>query len=232
MPMTYRLWRFRCLLGTLAAVVAITSVGCVPRTFVRKNPDDCDRGIRYYRPKPYLALRPLVNKNGEPVAGHVQISLEYLPDFSEEYSIHIRSGLGINNTSVTLDQGWNLTALNVELDSQTDENVKAAAALLGEVGGITKTGGGAESAFAVPAENVPLGYYEAVIGETCGKKQLYGFRYVGFMPYASCPLTACGTPQPYECQSDACQLYGLVFNEKGAMTFRPLGPLACETTTP
>jgi hypothetical protein len=214
--------------GGVAVVLVLTTllVGCLPRTFVRKHPDACDKGIRFYRPKPYLALRPHVDKNGTPVAGYVKIDLEYLPDFSEEYALHIRSGLGVNNTKVTLDQGWNLTSLNVELDSQTDENIEAIGALLGGVADVASTragkGNDGPEGFVVRASNVPLGYYEAVLGGPCGCKQLYGFRYVGFLPYSSCPLMACGTPQPYDCMAQQFELYGLMFDKHGVMRFELL----------
>ena len=72
---------------------------------------------------------------------------------------------------------------------------------------------------AVRASNVPLGLYEAVVstGPDC-KKRLYGFRYVGFMPYAACPLESCGVEQTSCCAGD---IYGLVM-EAGVMVFRPL----------
>ena len=72
---------------------------------------------------------------------------------------------------------------------------------------------------AVPASNVPIGLYEAVISKGCdGKKRLYGFRYVGFMPYSACPLESCGG------ETRPCfdgQVYGLVFDGK-QMTFKLL----------
>ena len=202
----------------------IIATGCMPRTFVRKNPSDCDKGIRYYRPKPYLALKPATDKDGKPVAGHVEISLAYLPDFSEEYSIHMRTGFGVNNTNITLYQGWNLTGLNVQLDSKTSENIEAIGSALSGVAGLAKAMPSNDS-FDVTAKDVPLGYYEAVIGKQCGRKHLYGFRYVGFMPFATCPMVACGTPQPYDCMAMQSELFGLVFDKKGVMTFKSLSSL-------
>lgn len=88
------------LIGALAGMLA--GLGCTPRTFVRKNPGPKDCGVRYYRPKPYLMVKPAVDRNGAPIPGFVSIETTVLPDFSEEYSIHIRSGLGNNKTSITL----------------------------------------------------------------------------------------------------------------------------------
>ncbi|MBU6275721.1 MAG: hypothetical protein KGQ61_03720 [Planctomycetes bacterium] len=211
-----------------ALVVALVAAGCVPRTFVRKNPLPTDKGIRYYRPKPYLKLAPFVNTvTGEASTTQVAIDLVYLPDFSEEYAIHARSGFGINNTSITLDQGWNLTGLDVQLDSQTDENLTALGSLIsslpaGAAGARMAAGG---EGFVVNATNVPLGFYEAVLGEgPCGK-QLYGFRYVGFMPFATCPTSGCGGPDGFDCHTGGQELYGLVF-ENGVMTFKPITEIA------
>ncbi len=209
------------------AVVALIACGCVPRTFVRRNPLPTDKGIRYYRPKPYLKVAPFVNAvTGEASTTQVAIDLVYMPDFSEEYSIHARSGFGINNTSITLDQGWNLTGLDVQLDSQTDENLTALGSLISSLptagAGLSRSAAG--EGFVVTATNVPLGFYEAVLGVgPCGK-QLYGFRYVGFMPYATCPTAGCGGPDGFDCQASGHELYGLVF-ENGVMTFKTISDI-------
>ena len=132
-----------------------------------------------------------IDKNGNPFGTRlVRISLAYLPDFSEEYSIDVRSGLGIANVGIKLEDGWNLTEINQELDSQTDENTKALAeCLLTAVGDVVPTASKGENlataSFTVPARNVPIGFYESIIGlDSRGCKRLYGFRYVGFVPFA------------------------------------------------
>lgn len=214
-------------------------MGC-PGVKVVKNPDATDEGIRYYRPKPYLLITP----EGESVKSedkttnkvtttttasdeYVSIDLQYLPDFSEEYSIHVRSGVGIANVGMKLENGWNLTEISQNLDSQTDENVKAAAELtkaFGEVFGGTSGGSGSQSAgakhkmkFVVRATNVPIGYYESVIGyDECGNKQLMGWKYVGFSPFGSCCLATCQNPNS--------AVYGLVF-EQGVMVFKDVTSL-------
>jgi hypothetical protein len=201
------------------------SSGCTPRIIVRQNPTADDQGIRYYRPKPYLLISALAN-NTNATADYVSITLDYLPDFSEEYSINVRPGLGLADVNIGLEDGWNLVSINQKLDSQTDETIKATGDLLKAVVSLPTSGAGQSAArpiINVPARNVPLGYYEAVIGKNRhGKKQLFGFRYVGFMPYQSCPTELCGsTSMPC---SDGL-LYGLTF-EAGVMTFKPLGEIA------
>ena len=208
------------LLAVLA--VSVLATGCVlPKTTVVRDPGPRDRGVRYYRPKPYLMVSPLVNRDGEPVAGFVTLETQMLPDFSEEYSIHVRTGLGTNETSITLADGWNLTGLNVNVDAQVDDNLRAVADVVGSVPVATE---GPAHRHTVRAINVPMGLYESVVSSgPDGRKRLYGFRYVGFFPYAPCPLQSGG---------EACQpcgaggIYGLAFDEEsGAMVFRSLEAL-------
>ncbi len=197
----------------LVLIAVVCLQGCNPRTIVKKDPGPHDRGVRYYRPKPYLFLKPLVAATGLPVPGHVSIEQVMLPDFSEEYSIHVRTGLGTNNTSIGLTEGWNLTTLNVVLDSQFDENLNAISNLVKSIPTTSLTAD--KVRVEVQATNVPMGLYEAVIAKGPDrKKRLYGFRYVGFMPFAGCPVEACGVDQ-FNCHEDV--LYGLVFSDKGMM---------------
>ncbi|QEF96618.1 hypothetical protein Mal15_06460 [Stieleria maiorica] len=230
--------------ATLLAATVICG-GCAPRVRVRQAPGPDDTGIRYYRPKPYLRVEPggSVVTQGKvstttPSDEFVAISLEYLPDFSEEYSIDVRPGLGTANVSVGLTDGWNLTSLNQELDSQFDENVKAIADLAkagaGFIPSAKHSGGavtGSTQKFVVAATNVPIGYYESVISkDACGKKRLYGWRYIGFLPFSPCPTEMCGTQQ-LPCGAVPSDLFGMVF-DNGVMTFKRLDaiPEIADTT--
>ncbi len=210
-----------------ALPLALMVAGCLPRTTVVSNPGPHDKGIRYYRPKPYLLVRPV---DGPVAGGQVAIELQYLPDFSEEYSIHVRSGFGINATRVTLEDGWNLVAIEQELDSRVAEQISAIGDLLDSVGNIVPTakkGAAPEARMVVPATNVPLGFYESVIGRgPDGRKRLYGWRYVGFAPFQACPLESGGA----DCQPcETAFLYGLVFRN-GVMTFEPLSEIGARGT--
>lgn len=199
-------------------VLTLLPAGCLPATRVVKNPGEHDRGVRYYRPKPYLMVQPMIDDSGRPVEGYVTLESEMLPDFSEEYSIHVRSGLGTNETAISLHEGWRLESLNVSLDSQFDENLEAISELAGEIPAMGARGAVPDQ-MPVRATNVPLGYYESVVSRgRDGKKRLYGFRYVGFMPYSSCPLESCGAKHQ-SCY--AATIYGLMFDGE-AMVFRPL----------
>lgn len=215
------------------AVLLITGIftGCSAVSGVRvvKNPQDYDSGIRYYRPKPYLKVSP-----AEPTGRMVKLSLEYLPDFTEEYSIHARG-----KTSVSLKDGWNLVGVNTKAEPPKEEpkeepplpDLKVPDAV-------------------VAASNVPIGYYESVIVKEGETKVFKGWRYIGFTPLAgsvssggvspnggrrpnnghgtTCPGMGC--PGPFACQTGAASnpyepLYGLVFFN-GAMTFRQLNEIA------
>ena len=207
--------------GWLCMLCWLLLLGCTPRVIVRQSPTADDEGIRYYRPKPYLLISAL-QKDTVASPDYVSITLDYLPDFSEEYSINVRPGLGIAEVNVGLEDGWNLVSLNQKLDSQTDENIKATSELLKSVAGLASPNSGSPTArpvAQVPAHNVPLGYYEAVIGKNRhGKKQLFGFRYIGFLPFQACPVDLCGSATA---ACDNCMLYGLTF-DSGVMTFKPL----------
>lgn len=224
--MTPPAWRRRsyvCALIMLLLTAAFN--GCTPKIIVRQHPTADDQGIRYYRPKPYLLISALA-KDVNASADSVSITLDYLPDFSEEYSINVKSGFGLADVNIGLQDGWNLVSINQKLDSQTDETIKATGDLLKAVIAAPTSGAGQSAArpvINVPARNVPLGYYEAVIGKNRhGKKQLFGFRYVGFMPYLACPTEMCGSTVT---ACDDGMLYGLTF-DAGVMTFKPLGEIA------
>lgn len=203
----------------VALVMCFCLFGGCATTEVRKNPGANDKGIRYYRPKPYLLLQPFQGNSPE----YVSIAIHYLPDFSEEYSIRARAGLGWNKTEVTLDQGWNLTGIKQELDSQTDENLNAVANLISKLPTAKEAPQPSQPQLVVRAKNVPFGFYESVI--SCGRdgvKRLYGWRYVGFMPFNQCPVVSGGV-ECIPCESN--MLFGLGLVE-GAMAFVPIDQLA------
>lgn len=142
----------------------------------------------------------------------IQISLQYLPDLSEEYSVELQPGLGIGEMNLTLDNGWNLTAVNVKTDQQTDEIISSVAQLTESLGGVLDS-----MSSRTKADNyVPLGLYEAVIARDChGTKQFYGWRYIGFMPFAHCPLHAKGCEPAHCCEVGRNAVFGLVWEQKG-----------------
>lgn len=149
------------------------------------------------------------------------MSLQYLPDFSEEYSIQMRSGFGVNQTRITLENGWNLTGLDQELDSQVADQISAVADLLGSAGKIVATAGKSSSGIppmVVHATHVPLGFYESILTiNSEGKKKLAGWRYVGFAPFH----TEFDGTRNESSRRSGSDLYGLVFRN-GVMTFESM----------
>ncbi len=229
----------------LLVLLNLTSLGCSPRVRVIASPGPKDQGVRYYRPKPYLLVEPSgttvtdskKNVTLSPSDEFVSIRLEYLPDFSEEYAINVSPGLGDADVKITLEDGWNLTSLNQDLDSQFDENVTAISDLAKAAAGFVPSGGpenrsgdrggplGSSRKFVVPATNVPIGYYESILSrDSCGRKRLQGWRYIGFVPFAPCPVDACATTQTLQCDALPSELFGLVFRD-GAMQFRRLNEI-------
>lgn len=232
--------RFHLPARLIVGIGLATSLGCATTVVkpARDGPLDC--GIRYYRPKPYLLIQP---PDGALTEQFVTLKLMWMPDFGEDFSIHIRSGIGTNTTSVTLKDGWELTELNSNTDTKTAAFLDSLSSLIGTtpklLGGLSGGGlGGAEGgamkeatnipACQVRAHKVPLGFYEAVINPgPDGKKRLYGWRYVGFSPYANCPIDAAGaTQQPCE----TADLFGLI-TLNGEMHFVRLSELEQVKTT-
>lgn len=274
-------------------VLLLLSLGLTSCTsvVVRKNPDENDRGIRYYRPKPYLFISPDNGQSGgdkpaftinqgkelqvqlkQPTANlnksnsdittvsfeqedqkkdkvnqsqsnadkknnplaleKVKISMQlvYLPDFAEEYSIRMLPGMGIGELNIKLDNGWNLTSVGIKTDQQTDEIIKSTADLVSSLGTAAKgfrEDKGANNlvddstGIRVYATNIPFGFYEAVIAtDPCGKKQLYGWRYIGFMPFQACPTNVCGANTVNCCDPDT--IFGMVMEANGVLVFKQL----------
>lgn len=216
-------------------IVLLAATGCAS-TKVHPHPDACDKGFRFYRPKPYLFIQPAAQAPEHQTCDltYVEMKLEWLPDFNEQYSIRVRAGAGDNKTKIILDQGWNLTQIDFALDSKTDDNIKA----------VTELGTAIASKFGLPsvstasqadahattvlAKEVPLGFYEAVIDRDAnGTKRLYGWRYLGFMPYNTCPTDGSGG-QCHDCATS--DVYGLVFDHTvKALVFKCLNNMHRET---
>lgn len=206
-----------CLVGVCSILVA----GCAS-TKVVKNPDEDDTGIRYYRPKPYLMIKPSPIKD---VEQKVDISITYLPDYSEEYSIHVNAGLGTNSTEVKLTNGWNLESVNIDVDSKAAELIGAVSQAATAAAGFKGRPATKTFAEGVSARDVPMGLYEAVTGiDDCGRKRLYGWRYVGFAPFAQCPTCASGGPYAQPCEDG---LWGLV-SDNGVLVFKRVSEIAAQ----
>jgi hypothetical protein len=63
-------------------------------------------------------------------------SIEYLPDYSQEYIIQPHYWLGTLTFKPTLDKGWNLTAYDSTVDTKIPETINALAGLMEKAGKI------------------------------------------------------------------------------------------------
>jgi hypothetical protein len=199
----------RKLIALSLSVALIT--GCTSVKVIR-NPDEADTGVRFYRPKPYLLVTP-----ADPTGRLVNLKLEYLPDFNEEYSAHLKG-----KASVALKDGWHLVGVNTK-DAPKDEDKPPA-----KIEDIKLPPA------VVSATNVPIGYYESVYGYAGARKFLQGWRYIGMTVLGGGQPNVCRVPghnpncPPGSAGMNGCisgPLYGMVFFN-GVMTFRQLEEIA------
>lgn len=213
-------------IGTVALLLVCVSAGCT-RVAVTKNPTDDDEGVRYFRPKPYLMIAPAPLPQGAlKGATYVAISIQYLPDYDEEYSIRLQSGLGQGSLKVELKDGWNLTGVDLTTDQQLDELIGSFSGLLSAAAPLVRERTGYAAPCVVPVEHpVPLGLYEAVIaqGPDC-RKGIFAWRYVGFAPFNSCAIQPHSDVMPVSCHD----LWALVPGS-GGLSFVRISELTCAT---
>lgn len=199
-------------------MAGLTAAGCSSVRVV-KNPDEGDPGVRYYRPKPYLLVTP-----ADPTGRMVNLKLEYLPDYAEEYSVHVRG-----KAAVSLKDGWNLVGLTTKGSPPPppakDEPPAPAPAPAPPV----------LPQAVVAATNVPMGYYESVYELIGPTKYFKGWKYIGFTVLGPTKPGICRKPEsagahgtgnngvPGECYMGP--LYGMVFFN-GVMTFRQVEEIA------
>ncbi len=92
-----------------------------------------EAGVRFYRPAPYVWITALPReKKGDPVEYEAKIVV--LPDFSQEYAIQWKTGLGSVNPRFELTDGWNLTDFNSRADSAASTVVREATGAVVELG--------------------------------------------------------------------------------------------------
>lgn len=122
----------------LSVVLLVSTLGCAHIDIHKLKPGADDSGLRFYRPKPYLWV--MLGEAG------CTPSIEYLPDYSNEYIIEPHYWLGTVTFKPTLDKGWNLIAYDSTVDTKIPETINAFAGLLKEAGSIATTAGAAPAA--------------------------------------------------------------------------------------
>ncbi len=115
-------------------------------------------GVRFYRPAPYLwitqadppkdvnveTFREELRETGSeiitettsvrPLGGpRYTAQIVMLPDYSQEYIVQWKAGIGSVKPSVSLADGWNLSSFGAEVDSKVSDTIGAVASLGGTV---------------------------------------------------------------------------------------------------
>jgi len=90
-----------------------------------------DNGVRFYQPHPYLFVTSDEH-------GNLRYSVEWLPNLKKEFLITTKAGSGAVKTKITLEEGWNLTQLDADVDSKTVEKAKVIPDLVGILASVTE----------------------------------------------------------------------------------------------
>ncbi|MEQ8397575.1 hypothetical protein [Thalassobaculum sp.] len=89
--------------------------------------DETTVGIRYYEPKIYLLVTKKVDKENKVEFAHQFI---YLPDYSRPYVMNMEPGIGVAEMKPRLENGWNLTGVDITQDSKAAETMTAVGSLI------------------------------------------------------------------------------------------------------
>jgi hypothetical protein len=116
----------------LLALVLLSSIEC-SHLDIHKTDKSDEQGLRFYRPRPYL-LVTIGDKGCTP-------TIEYLPDYSQEYILHPHYWLGSLTFKPTLTNGWNLTAFDSAVDTKIPETINALAGTMKSAADLAKRGG-------------------------------------------------------------------------------------------
>lgn len=115
-------------LSVLVVRSALFVLGCA-RAEIRPIKSTDEEGIRFYRPWPYLWVTLATGDEGT----GCKLTIEYLPDTSQQYIIIPHTGIGTLHVAPQLAQGWNLVALDVQADPKVAELVTAISGMAGNI---------------------------------------------------------------------------------------------------
>jgi hypothetical protein len=106
----------------LIVTMAFLLTGCagVEVTKITPKNEKSAKGLRYYRPCPYLLVAQDVNDPSS-----LQLKTIYLPNIKENYAINMKSGLGALDATVNLTDGWLLTQYSDKTDTKIPETISA-----------------------------------------------------------------------------------------------------------
>ncbi|MDA1193911.1 MAG: hypothetical protein O2894_01885 [Planctomycetota bacterium] len=126
--------------------------------------DGCGTGYDVYAPAPYL-LRTQAS------AGVYDFKVVYLPDYSKRYRVHSWAGLGKSAVKFTFADGWQLTAIDANLDNTAvAESISSLVDIIGKFGALP------EGASAATTSNESPTLFQIVFnectGQPCGLRQV------------------------------------------------------------
>ena len=121
------------ILRAVIVLMPLIAGACSSMSVTRTSDATYTEGIRFYRSRPYLLVARNADKG-------LAAQLVYLPDKTQEYVVKQRPGIGSSDLSVTLEGGWNLTALGHKLDTKVPEMLTAITGLVKSVGGPSDSG--------------------------------------------------------------------------------------------
>ena len=114
----------------VAALLVPFCLGCASVHIQKVDPGGNTAGLRFYKPTPFLLVAETRNDKDEVSLTH---EILWLPDYSEAYVVRPSGILGSSKLDVELRDGWMLTKLGAERDTQSDEMVTALTGLVGKV---------------------------------------------------------------------------------------------------
>jgi hypothetical protein len=118
------------------ACIALATAGCAGFEFYQDAAlKGTETGIPIYPAKPYL----LVAHTGDPTKP-VDVSVQYIPDFSKPVYAKARSGWGSSNLTMTFNNGI-MTQFGQQVDANTAGIVSSLGTLATSVGGLKSTQG-------------------------------------------------------------------------------------------
>jgi len=142
----------------MLVALSCTLMACASLTVRRvPQPETETTGVRFYRPRPYLLVtESAAQKSGdqktnslsdaavngnlldlrgggdpkEPAPQQLSVQIVWLPDYSQEYQIIAKPGIGSVTFNPSLKDGWNLSSLSATVDTKTAEILTAVGGLI------------------------------------------------------------------------------------------------------
>ncbi len=111
---------------------------CVPvqvKKLVNHQVDkNAPKGLRFYRPHPYLVVTRSVKKTDKVTETVCTSRIEYLPELEDAYVIELKPWLGTVDAKFKFEDGWKLTEYGQISDARIPETINAISGLIGAIG--------------------------------------------------------------------------------------------------